>query len=146
MSIIESVRNFIKTCPHLVEYCGAVRVNVDYLSNSPTTYSIEGVPVEPILKKYVNGTVRQYVFIFCSRESYGEDVRTNIDNSGFYENFSNWLEKCTLDCNLPILDKGMEPWSIEAITSGYAFDTDADNAKYQIQVKLKYFKRGEIQA
>lgn len=142
MSIIESVRKFIKTCPHLVEYCGAVRVNVDYLSENPTTYSIEAVPVNPILKKYINGdTVRQFVFVFCSRESYGEDVRNNIDNCGFYENFSNWLEECTLESKLPILDEDMEAWGIECLTSGYAFDTNADNARYQIQVKLKYFKK-----
>lgn len=143
MSIIESVRNFIKKCPHLVEYSGAVRVNVDYLSNNPTTYSIEEVPVNPIVKKYVNGdTIRQFVFVFCSRESYGEDIRNNIENCGFYEDLSDWLEECTYKYNLPILDEGMESRKIETLTSGYVYDTDVDNARYQIQLKLEYYKKG----
>ena len=81
--IIEAVRTFIKTCPYLQEFDGAIRVNVDYLSDEPTSYSIEEVPIEPILKRYVDGsTRRQYAFIFTSRESYGADVLQNIANSG----------------------------------------------------------------
>lgn len=141
--IIDSIRKFIRTCPHLQEFEGAIKVNVDYLGEESTVYSIEEVPCKPIIKKYVDGTsVRQYEFVFASRESYGADVLQNIDNSGFYENFAEWLELQSNSGNLPKLGKPKECRSIESTTTGYAFQTDVDKARYQIQCKLIYFKGG----
>ena len=80
--IIDSIRKFIRSCPHLQEFEGAIKVNVDYLGDESTVYSIDEVPCDPIIKKYVNGdSIRQYEFIFASRESYGPDVLNNISNS-----------------------------------------------------------------
>jgi hypothetical protein len=137
--IIDKIRNFIRQCPYLQEFNGAIRVNVDYLDAEPTTYSIEEVPTEPILKRYVDGsTRRQYNFIFTSRESYGADVLQNIANSGFYEDFAQWLEECSDNGNLPVLEGNKEAIKIEAITTGYAFQTDENSARYQVQCKLIY--------
>ncbi|MGL5149056.1 MAG: chloramphenicol resistance protein [Clostridium sp.] len=138
--IIEGIRNFIRTCPYLNEF--AKGVNVDYLDDTATSYSIEETPCEPVIKKYVNGdTIRQYDFIFCSRESYGADVLQNIENSGFYEHFAKWLEDETNSGTIPLID-GNVVKSILATTIGYAFQTDVDEARYQIQCKLIYFKEG----
>ena len=139
--IIGSLREYIKTCPYLDEFSKGI--NVDYLAEDSTTYSIEEVPCEPIIKKYVNGdTVRQYDFIFCSREAYGPDVLQNIENCGFYEDFADWIESESLKGNLPVLRNGMESRKLNVTTTGYAFQTDIDKARYQIQLKLIYFKKG----
>ena len=139
--IIESIRNYIKTCPYLDEF--AKGITVDYLAEDSTTYSIEEVPCEPVIKKYINGdTIRQYDFIFCSREAYGPDVLQNIENCGFYEDFADWIESQSLQENLPILKNGMESRELKVSTTGYAFQTDIDKARYQIQLKLIYFKKG----
>lgn len=139
--IIESIRNYIRTCPYLDEF--AKGINVDYLAEDSTTYSIEEVPCEPIIKKYINGdTIRQYDFIFCSREAYGPDVLQNIENCGFYEDFADWIELQSLLGKLPILKEGMESRKLKVSTTGYAFQTDVDKARYQIQLKLIYFKKG----
>lgn len=142
MSVIKNVRDFIKTCPHLnVSTDGKVYLGVDYLKSDTTTYSLEEVPVNPIVKRYIDGSsIRQATFIFCSRELYGPELQTQLSNSGFYEDFSNWLEKCTLIGDLPKLDNDKESRSIEALTSGYAYNTDSDNAVYQIQINFKYFQ------
>lgn len=63
----------------------------------------------------------------------------NLDNLGFFELFKTWLEEQSKLKNLPKLDK-YKSLKIEALTNGYAFDTDVDNARYQIQCKLTYFK------
>lgn len=140
--IIESIRNFIRTCPHLQEFNGVV--NVDYLEAESTAYSIEEVPCKPLLKKYVDGSSkRQYEFIFTSRESYGADVLQNIENCGFYENFESWLEEQSNNGNLPVMDVGKEALKIEALTTGYAFQTDVDKARYQIQCRLIYMQGGK---
>lgn len=137
--IIDAIRTFIRTCPHLQEYNGAIKVNVDYLEDQATSYSIEESPTDPIMKRYVDGsTRRQYSFVFTSRESYGADVLQNISNTGFYEDFAEWLEQQSLLNNLPVLESRKESIKIEAITTGYAFQTDPDSARYQIQCRLIY--------
>lgn len=142
MNVIDSVRKFIKTCPYLEEYNGAIKVGVDMLEKDATTYSIEEVPVNPILKRYVNGSsLRQFVFVFASREIYGEDVKQNIENVGFYEEFSDWLDKCTKEGNLPILDTGKEATKIVALTNGYLYNEETTTAKYTIQCKLEYIRK-----
>lgn len=140
MTIIESVRNYIKTCPYLTELA---KVNVDFLPDDPTTYSIEQTPTEPVLKKYMDGsTDRQFTFVFACRMFYSDEMMNNISNSGFFDNFQNWLYDNSENDILPQLGEGMMAERIEAISSGYLFDISGDltNARYQIQCRLLYEK------
>lgn len=140
--IIEGIRNYIRTCPHLQEFDNVVRVNVNYLDSDTDSYSIEEVPSEPILKTYIDGsTIRQYQFVFTSREPYNSDVLNNIDNSGFYQNFADWIEEQNSLGNLPILNAELEPLEIKTTSIGYAFAISEDTAQYQIQLRLKYLKK-----
>lgn len=139
--IIDSIRDYIKQCPFLEEFNNAIRVNVNYLDSEIDTYSIEEVPTQPIIKRYVNGdTLRQYDFIFTSKEPYGSDVFQNIENSGFYEKLADWIETNSDNDIFPILKKGMEATDVSVTTTGYAFSVTEDTAQYQIQLKLKYMK------
>lgn len=140
MTIIESVKNFIRQCPYLGEL--AV-VNVDFLPENPDAYSIEEVPSETIRKTYLDGsTEREFVFVFAARLTYSDEVRNNIDNSGFFEDFADWLESCTENEILPIMSEDKTPLKIEAVSSGYMFDISGDlsNTRYQIQCRLIYEK------
>lgn len=142
--IIDALRNYIRNCPHLDTFNNAIKVNVNYLEGNPDTYSIEEVPINPIVRKYVNGDrIRQYAFIFTSREPYGIDVLQNIDNSGFYEKFADWIENNNDKGIFPLLDNGLEPLAIEVTSTGYAFAVTEDTAQFQIQLRLKYLKRKE---
>lgn len=141
--IIKALRDYIRTCPYLDTFNNAIKVNVNYLEPTVDTYSIEEVPIEPVVKKYVNGdSVRQYAFIFTSREPYGIDVLQNIDNSGFYEKFADWIENQNNNEIFPLLDNGLEVLEIKVTSTGYAFAVTEDTAQFQIQLRLKYFKRG----
>lgn len=138
MTIIESVKNYISKCPLL---CDFKRLCVDFLSEDTETYSIEETPSETILRAYVDGSSeRQFVFVFAARLFYSEEVRNNIENSGFYEEFAEWLEEQTEADNLPTLEAGKTATKIEAMSSGYLFDISGDltNARYQIQCRLIY--------
>ncbi|CAM2828352.1 chloramphenicol resistance protein [Hathewaya histolytica] len=140
--IIDSLRNYIRKCPHLDKFNNAIKVNINYLEPNADTYSIEEVPIEPIVKKYVNGdSIRQYAFVFTSREPYGSNVLQNIDNSGFYEKFAEWIENNNDNNIFPKLNNGMEAIKMQVITTGYAFAVTEDTAQYQIQLKLKYYKK-----
>lgn len=140
--IIDSIRNYMKNLKCLDTFNNAIRVNVNYLEPNTDTYSVEEVPVEPIIKQYVNGdSVRQYAFIFTSREPYGVDVLTNIDNSGFYEKLADEIEDNNDNEVFPLLDNGLEPLAIEVTSTGYAFAVTEDTAQYQINLRLKYLKK-----
>ncbi|HBF6386219.1 TPA: chloramphenicol resistance protein, partial [Clostridioides difficile] len=43
-----------------------------------------------------------------------------------------------------VLDGNKESMSLEVSTTGYPVQTSIDTAQYQIQLKLKYFEKGEI--
>ena len=140
MTIVESVKNYILTCPLLGDLG---RLNIDFLPEDPDTYSIEEIPAQAIMKTYIDGsTERQFVFVFASRFLYSEEVRNNIENSGFYEQFAEWLEQQTEAGNLPELSAGKTATKIEAMSSGYLYDISGDfsNARYQIQCRLIYDK------
>lgn len=140
MTIIEAVRDYILTCPLLKDLA---RINVDFLPEDAKTYSIESVPTTTIISTNIDGsTTRQFVFVFASRLIYTDELRNNIDNSGFYEAFENWLEDNSENDVFPTLAEGLTPTKIEAMSSGYLFDIAGDftNARYQIQCRLIYDK------
>ncbi|CAM3017575.1 chloramphenicol resistance protein [Hathewaya histolytica] len=140
--IIDKITNYIRTCPHLDIFNNAIRLNVDYLDSNTDTYSIEEIQGEPILKKYINGdSICQYDFIFTSRESFGDEVFKNIDNSGFYEKFVEWIEDQNHNKVFPNLENGLAPLEIKVTSTGYAFPVTNNTAKFQIQLRLKYFKK-----
>ncbi|CEK40340.1 chloramphenicol resistance protein [Clostridioides difficile] len=143
MTIIESVREFIKKCPYLDEF--AKSINVEFLGEEFTSYTLETVPSETVIKRFINGdSIKQFIFIFASRECYGSDVMQNIENSQFYEQFADWIYRENLSGNLPALSGNKEAMSLEVSTPGYPVQTSIDTAQYQIQLKLKYFEKGEM--
>ena len=138
MHIIESIRNFIAKWPLLKDGC---LLNVDRLGDTEIEYTVDGEMTSPILKKYVDGSsLRQFNFIFASREKYGSDTLQNIANSGFYEDFADWIETQSDSGNLPELDEFRIPQYIEVLSGGYVFDTNDSTARYQIQLKFVYYQ------
>lgn len=88
-TLIDYIRDYILTCDFLRKW----KVNVDHLGVE-MSYSINPLPCDPIVKKYVDGgTVKQFQFAFTSKESYDSDARTCIENSGFYQKFEEWMEE-----------------------------------------------------
>lgn len=135
MTLIEYIRELFKTCPLLADN----RINVDFLDASHGSYSINTAPSDPIVQRYVNGdSRRQYTFEFASAEWYGAEIRQNLENVGFWEELADWIESVAL----PPLDEDKEPQEIQILTSGYAFMTEADAARYQIECRLLYRQKG----
>ncbi len=136
--IIEKIRKYMLGCPLLDEFG---KINVDYLGVNPTEYTIDSQPTTETLKEYVDGgKLKQYVFVFGSREYYGPDEIQNIENSGFYEKLSDWFHEQSEKGELPLLDDNKRAIKIEALTTGYLFDATEDNARYQIQARLIYYE------
>lgn len=136
-TIIKALRDYFLTCPLM----GDSKINVDYLPEKGIEYSIDTTPAAEIVKQYVDGSsIRQYLFVIRSVGDYGSDVLQNIANSGFYENFSDWLEHQSKTGNFPELPDGKTPIKIEAQSTGYLFTTGPDTGKYQIQCRILYLQ------
>ena len=138
-TIIESIRDFIKTCPYLPDYYDSI--GVDYINDNVGGYMILQVPGDPVVKKYVNGNAKkQCIFTFASTEPYGADTLQNLENLGFYEKFAEWIDECNVNDTLPELSENKESLELEVETPGYLFDAKAEKAQYRIQCRLIYFE------
>ncbi len=134
--IIEALRNYILTCPHI----GADQpVLVDYLGTEVKSTTLEPLPCDPIFRQYTDGgCLRQFLFLFASREIYCADVEQCKDNQAFYENFAAWIRSQNNAGVLPDLGEGRTAFRLEILSGGYAFSQDENSARYQIQLRLIY--------
>ena len=136
-SIMEGLEQYFLACPLLQD--GVFRV--DALGNEPVEYMLETGVTTPVIRSYLDGSsVRQYLFNFNSREYYSLDRVQAIQNSTFYEKFCNWVEEQSKAGNLPDLPEGCEAQQMVVLTPGYMFDATLQNARYQVQLQLQYFK------
>lgn len=135
MSIIESVRAFVLTYPHLP----AGNVLIDYLGSSACEFTLEPVPCNTIYRQYTDGgALKQYLFLLASRFFYADDVRQCADNQKFFEDFAVWVRAQDKAGNLPVLADGRTAVSLEVLTHGYVISEDTGTARYQIQLRLIY--------
>lgn len=142
MSVVQSLYDYFKSCPLLAD---DRKLNVDFLPEEKREYCISVVPTAQIVRRYMDGSSkRQYLFVFGSSEFCDADVLQNLENSGFYELFAEWLEDQTKKKLFPAMEDGKRPYRLEATTSGYLNSIAKDGtAKYQIQCKLEYYQQGE---
>ncbi len=135
-NLIDGIRKYVLACPFL----NGGRVNVDYIGTD-MGYSIDPLPCDPIVQRYIDGGAKkQFQFAFTSQEEYDQDARINIENSGFYQQFEEWLEEKTFFEEFPYLGKGKIPVKLETLNSGYLYDVNGENAKYRIECRLIFIQ------
>lgn len=135
-NVLEYIRDVIKNCTLLEE---GKRVNVDYIGEN-MSYSIDALPCDPILEEYIDGgQKKQFQFAFTSKEEYDQDARVNIENSGFFEKFEEWLYKLGNWKNpLPDMESKKIPIRFETLNKGYLYDVEEVHAKYRIECRFIY--------
>ena len=88
--MIEEIRNWLRTCPLIDQ---SDRFNVNYLSQEPLAFSVEETPSNAIARRYMDGsTLRAKTWVLAAVQDYSPDVLAQIGNSGFWEQFSAWVE------------------------------------------------------
>ena len=136
-SIIEGLTDYFLQCPLLKD--GVFRVNA--LGSEPVEYALETGITSPVVRTYVDGSsIRQYQFNFNSREAYSMDRILAIQNESFYEDFCSWVEEQNRLGNLPEMPEGCEAQALTVLTPGFMLETDMVNARYQVQMQMRYFK------
>lgn len=110
----------------------------DFLGEEATDYTIETIPIDPILKQYADGSyLGQLTFQFGSREYYDDSDTQNIENLDFYERFQKEIEYNNKHHILPDID-GIQ--SIECLSNGTIQDVENKTAKYVIQMRITYYR------
>ena len=131
--VIDGLREYFNKCPLI----GGEKVDVDVLGKKNSSYSIDTVPCDPIIKRYAGGgCMKQYCFVLSGRERYG--MGKNCSNAAFYEKLADWIESTNERGELPDIGDGKTSQFIEVTSSGYMFEEDIQSAGYRLQGRLVY--------
>ena len=140
---MEGITNYFLSCPLLKD--GVFRVNA--LGSEPVEYALESAITSPVVQTYIDGSsIRQYQFNFNSRDAYSMDRIMAIQNESFYEDFCSWVEEQSMAGNLPEMPEGCEAQALAVLAPGYMLDATMENAFYQVQLQLKYYKEARREA
>lgn len=134
--MIEKIRDYFNEHVTLAEEFNEILV--DFLGKDATSYSIEPIPTDRVLRPYTDGGgLYQLVFQFGSKEFYDDSLSQNIDNLNFYERLQEEIENNNKRGVLPDID-GIQ--SIECLNNGTIQDVEHGTAKYGIQMRITYIK------
>lgn len=116
------------------------QINANFLSNKIDDYSLDKMPIAPIVNKLICGVeIRRDVFSFRSRKSYSHDKVVNLNNMGFFEEFEKLIKSNNEEGVLPDIDR------IESIKCLNPFtmlsNDDGTKAIFDIQIEIKYRDR-----
>lgn len=115
------------------------KLNIDYLDSKIDSYSLTRMPVTPILEKWVIPIhKKRELYTFISRKIYSQDLATNLDNIGFFEEFENKIRENNVSGILPVID-GIE--SIECLNCGAKQNVTATTVVFSIQIQIVYRER-----
>ena len=141
MTVMQSVQKWLKTYSKL-----SGRLDVDFLDENADTYSVDTIPCEEIIKRYMDGgTVKQFQFAVSSRRFYEQNIKQNLSNLQFFEDLTAWVESKARSRQLPTMDKGRTAQKIVVTSTAYPFSISEDGkARYQIQMRLEYYQKGSV--
>lgn len=121
------------------------RINANMLSDDINNYSIDKIPTNPQIEKWIVGIQRKKdIYSFRSRMAYSQDTITNLKNIGFFEKFEEIINFNNKEGILPDIE-GIE--SIECLNCGTMSYADTKTAEFDIQIQITYrenYKEGEI--
>jgi len=112
------------------------QINTNMLSNDINNYSLDKIPTETTVEKWITGVkIQRDVFSFRSRMAYSQDVINNLSNIGFFEDFENKIYSNNKKGILPEID-GIE--KIECLNCGTMNSAETNTAEFDIQIQISY--------
>lgn len=121
------------------------KIKVDYLGDKIDNYSLEAVPAERILHKFIDGSKeKQKIFVFASRKTYSQDDIENLENYKLFENLAEWIEQQNDEENYPDvseIENIEEIETIEIMDSPYIAALSETEARYQMEIRITYLQK-----
>ena len=139
---ITALRDWLKTCPLIAEEQDATGAafRIAGLDEDATALSIEDSPGDPVLTEYFSGRDMAKNYLFLSRREYGEADVLTVQNSGFFEQLTDWV-MAQNDCHhLPALEAPRQPLGVSVTSTGYIVTSSAGSCRMQMQLRLTYYQ------
>jgi hypothetical protein len=135
-SILQAMQEYLNSFPELDALAGGVKV--DLCGSEPTSYGVALIGNDCI-KRYVNGSQRWQANLVLYALDYSYDDAKRLENAGFCEKLTFWVEDNNYAGIFPELAEGFEPLKVSA-DNGILYDNEesGDKAIYQIQIHLIY--------
>ena len=135
----ELLRAWFRTCPVLNPQN---HFRIDFLGEKATEYALYMVPStlkthENILGEEVVNDIQTQNYIFATKDTYGGDVRQNLQNLQFYQDVVAWIIEQNTIQNFPKMQDGRVKSILPTLTP-YMVQAGSSTAKYQIQLKITY--------
>ncbi len=141
MTVMEALHSYFKTAPVFANQ----RLDIDCLQSDPDKFSLDCVPGERIVKRYLDGgTVRRQLFTVSSRADFGPDINQQKENLQVFETLETWLDAQDALGILPPLGEKRRARSLRVLSTAYPIEVDEGSvgglARYQIQMELIYLQ------
>jgi hypothetical protein len=138
MSFLSAIKDYLKTNPNIASQ---TPIWVDFMGEKASEITIIQLPGNKVLESYINGDSRRvFPFAIQSMESTADELQ-RIQNSGFYEDLSDWLESQDELKVYPVLDAGKTAERIETMGWGYLVQQgNSQTGIYQISCRLIYYQ------
>lgn len=136
--MIGKLRDYLNTCP---SFDILKSIGIDFLSNDANVASIDKTPIQPIKSNRIIGNKKkQASFTLKVKLNHSDELKQQIENSDFLEDFEDWLEEQNDIGNFPKLKKNKKVTNIFVSSSNYllAIDPTLRKAIYQVQIIIEY--------
>lgn len=131
MNIIEAMRAWLRNS-NLIDKDN--KFNAGYLGASATEYSIT-TSAETHKEDILGRDLCSCGLVFSARLPFGETLKENISATDFFADLSTWIRKQNRIHNYPKVS-GYVVTSISTANAGIIIQSDANTARYQIQIKI----------
>lgn len=133
---ITKLRNYLMEIINTMIDSEDYQINANYLSQDINNYSLDKIPTNTEVQRWVIGTViRKDIYSFRSRMLYSPDSIENLKNIGFYEDFERIINSNNEKGILPDIEN-IE--SIECLNCGTMSNEESQTATFDIQIQIIY--------
>lgn len=134
MSRIKNIRLYLFEVLDELLTTNEYQINANFLDKDIKSYSVDRVPVDPVIRKWINGTTQyQEVYLFRSRELYSQDVLDNLASVGFYEKLE---EKINSNNKKGIVPDGTD--NIQCLNVGALNIAGTNTSEFSVQIQIQY--------
>lgn len=139
--MIGAIRTYLKECTCFDDL---KEMGIDFLSNDANVASIDRTPIQPLKNEKISGTkLKQASFTLKVKLNHSDELKQQIENSDFLEDFEDWLEEQNDLKNFPEFKENKKVTKIYVSSSNYllAIDPSLRKAIYQVQIIVEYEKK-----
>jgi hypothetical protein len=137
-SILEGVKAFFVDNASSAGLETGALIGVDFLGPDLVGYSIVTMPGATKEQYLSGGSSRTFPFALQAALSTADDT-ARVENGGFFEALSDWLDEQNEADNLPTLPTGKTADKLEALDCGYLYQEGTSGTSiYQILARLTY--------